>query len=466
MTGPERVGGSFRDPAAGVYAHGERILRGVDAATLASFGALGATRFFAEAMRAGRLVGSRIVGSGDPDAAAIAGEGWVGVLEHDRVPLISYPYEWTFSMLKDAALLHLELLEAALAEGWTIKDSTPYNVQFVGATPVFFGVPSFVPRPAGDYWRGYRQFCMAFPYPLLLAAHKGIAFQGLLRSSLDGIEPVEAARHFTGLDVMRKGVLAHVRFPAKLERMAARRGSGAAANPKPQSDAMVVGLVQSMRRLVASLTTDASTSAWSDYTTTHSYDAASLEEKKAFVAEAAAREAPRIAWDLGANTGVFSELLAQSASHVVSVDSDHESVERLYLRLRNRGERKVLPLVMNLANPSPAQGWAGIERAAFDRRNAPDLIVALALIHHVCLAHNVPIPAFLDWLAATGARLVIEFVDRDDSMAREMLSRKTEKHEDYNLQAFERELGRRYEILGSATLKQGARRIYHCAPRA
>lgn len=467
MSDPRPVGGSFRDPAARVYADGPRILRGVDTATLEAFGRLAGTRFLPKALEAGRIVSSRALPGDDPAARAILSEGWAGVLEHERVPFISYPYEWTFSMLKDAALLHLELLESALQEGWTLKDSTPFNVQFDGSRPVFIDVPSFAPRPAGDYWRGYRQFCMAFLYPLMLASHKGIAFQPLLRSSLEGIEPVEAARFFGGMDVFRRGVLAHVRFPARLERWAQSKApTGAPAAPqRPQSDAMVVGLVQSMRRLVESLNPPSDPSAWSDYARTHSYDEASTEDKKAFVAAAAAEAKAALAWDLGANTGVFSEILAQSCGHVVSVDSDHASVERLYQRLREGGERRILPLVMNLANPSPAQGWAGVEREAFDRRNKPDLVVALALIHHMGLSANVPIPAFLDWLAATGARLVIEFVDREDAMAKEMLSRKTEPHADYNLASFERELGRRYEVLRTQPMKAGRRRIYDCVPR-
>ena len=182
---------------------------------------------------------------------------------------------------------------------------------------------------------------------------------------------------------------------------------------------------------------------WSDYGDTHSYDRASREEKVAFVEQAAAQGRCKVVWDLGSNTGAFSELLESRADHVISVDADHECVERLYLRLRARDGRKILPLVMNLANPSPNQGWASGERLAFDSRNKPDLILGLALIHHICLGNNVPISNFLDWLVMTPARLIIEFVDRSDSMVREILERKTEAHEDYSLANFERELRRR-----------------------
>jgi hypothetical protein len=439
----------------------------VDAVTLANFRALSQLDFFRQEAGRGRIVGTRALDEDDPRSIAIKAQGWAGALEHDRVPFLSYPYEWTFSMLKDAALLHLDLLEESLKAGWVIKDSTPYNIQFVGSAPAFIDIPSFVRRPPGDYWRGYRQFCMLFLYPLLLTAHRGIPFQGLLRASLDGLSPGEIAPFFAGFSGFRRGILSHVKLPAALERRAVTKGAnGATEVAKPQSDAMVLGLVQSMRRLVSNLATPVAATMWSDYGDTHSYDRASIKEKATFVEQAAARGRCKMAWDLGSNTGAFSELLESRADHVISVDADHECVERLYLRLRARDGRKILPLVMNLANPSPNQGWASGERLAFDSRNKPDLILGLALIHHICLGNNVPISNFLDWLVMTRARLIIEFVDRSDSMVRELLERKTEAHEDYSLANFERELRRRYEILSSAPLKRGERRIYYCAPLA
>ena len=465
MTEFKPLAGSFRDPAARVYVDGDVILRGVDAVTLANFRALIEFDFFREEAGQERIVGTRVLDEGDRRSIAIKSQGWAGALEHDRLPLLSYPYEWTFTMLKDAALLHLDLLEESIEAGWILKDSTPYNVQFMGSAPIFIDIPSFVPRAPGDYWRGYRQFCMLFLYPLLLKAYRGIPFQGLLRASLDGLSPVEIAPFFKGFGGFRKGVLAHVKLPAALERRVVARGTNFVTKiAKPQSEAMVRGLVQSMRRIVGGLKAPTTATSWSEYNDIHSYDGAAIEEKKAFVAKAAAQASCKMVWDLGSNTGTFSELLEGRADYIISVDGDHECVEQLYLRLRARNGKKILPIVMNLVNPSPNQGWANGERLAFDDRNKPDLILSLALIHHICLTNNVPIPDFLDWLATTGARLIIEFVDRNDSMVREMLQRKSETHEDYNLANFERELRRRYEILLSAPLKRGERQIYYCAP--
>lgn len=468
MTELQPIAGSFRDPAARVYASGDHIFRGVDAVTLANFQELKETEFFRREARRGRIIGTRVLNKSDPRAAAVIAQGWAGVLEHDRLPLLSYPYEWTFSMLKDAAILHLELLEEAIMAGWIIKDSTPYNIQFVGSSPLFIDTPSFVPRPPGDYWRAYRQFCMLFLYPLMVTAYRGISFQPILRGSLDGIPPAQAAGFFTGLSRFKKGVLTQVWFPAAMERrLETVRCGGAAANKrKLQSDAMVLGLVQSMQRIVAALKTGSSSSLWANYTQTHSYDDNSLDEKRSLVANLAIADRYGIVWDLGCNTGTFSELLKQRADYVLSVDGDQECVDRFYQRLRARGDNQVLPLFMNLADPSPSQGWANAERAAFDKRNKPDLILALALIHHICLSNNIPIPAFLDWLQGTGANLIIEFVTRDDDMVKAMLARKSEAYKAYDLLSFEQELHRRYEVKSSAVLKEGARKIYYCKPRS
>ncbi|HEX5776272.1 MAG TPA: hypothetical protein VFX95_06295 [Caulobacteraceae bacterium] len=458
--------GSFRDPTSRVFELDGAIVRGLDRAAADNFEALAQAPFYRQAEAAGSVVGARLAGA--KVARQLAGMGWVGALEHERVPLISYPYEWTFSMLKAAALLHLELLAAAYHDGWTIKDSTPYNVQFVGSRPVFIDTPSFTPREPGDYWTGYRQFCMLFLYPLMLKAHLGIDFQPLLRAKLDGLTPVEFARYFSGLRRLKKGVPSHVVLPASLEAAVERRErDNVPAKARPairQSEAMVLGLIDGMRRLVEGLNSPIRHTDWSEYANRHSYEQAAFDEKVAFVKAAAASRDWNIAWDLGGNTGSFSRICADHARYVITADGDHDAVEKLFLSERAKGGETILPLVLDLANISPAQGWAGAERAAFDGRNRPDLVIALALIHHMALSANIPIPMFLDWLRSLDAHLVIEFVDRDDEMVEKLLKNKRERYDAYNLAAFESELGRRFEVIDRKPLKGGRRHIYFCAP--
>ncbi len=463
------INGSFRDPANRVYEHEGRILRGVTSAALENFKALEQSSFFKDYVARGLIVRTTLADLGDEAAKGILAQGWAGVLAHERVPLISYPYEWTFSMLKDAALLQLDLLESGLKEGWTIKDSTPFNIQFVGAKPVFIDIPSFEPREQGEHWAAYRQFCMLFLYPLMLKAHLGLDFQPVLRSNLDGISPGEAARYFKGLKRFKKGVTSHISIPAMIEGRVENSEKDRAPAKKrdslKQSDAMVLGLVQSMKRLVQSLESPIRHTEWSEYANTHSYEQQAFEAKLAFVRNAAKTGHWGVAWDIGGNTGTFSKICAEYSDRVITVDGDHDAVEKLYLSEKGNDAGKILPLYMNLANPSPNQGWAGTERLGFTDRNSPDFVVCLALIHHISLSANVPIPLFLEWLRSLNAKLVIEFVDRPDEMVQKLLLNKKEKYPDYNKDVFERELNARFKILDSQDLKGGHRKIYFCEPK-
>ena len=458
--------GSFRDPTSRVFELDGAIGRGLDKASIENFEALAKAPFYRAAEAAGQVVRTKVA---DPKVTQhLTSLGWGGALEHERLPLISYPYEWTFSMLKEAALLHLDLLDAAYKDGWTIKDSTPYNVQFVGSRPVFIDTPSFIPRTPGDYWTGYRQFCMLFLYPLMLKAHLGIDFQPLLRSRLDGLTPAEFARYFGGMRRLKKGVLSHVILPASMEAAVERRErDNVPAKSRPairQSDAMVLGLIASMRRIIEGLKSPIRHTDWSEYANRHSYEAAELDEKVEFVKKAVQTRDWNIAWDLGSNTGNFSRICATRARYTVAADGDYDAVEKLFLAERANGGENILPLVLDLANISPSQGWAGAERSSFDKRNRPDLVITLALIHHIALSANIPIPMFLDWLRSLDAHLVIEFVDRNDEMVEKLLKNKTERYEAYNLATFEGELAKRFQILDQQPLKDGRRRIYFCAP--
>ncbi|MEL6751700.1 MAG: methyltransferase, partial [Pseudomonadota bacterium] len=196
--------GSFRDPANRVYilnsaTVGEpaRVLRGVSQETAHHLASLFDTDFYKDLLRRGYVVPTSVVDTDDPMFKAILEDGWHSVLEHETIPFVSYPYEWSFSMLKDAALLQLRVIRDALENGWTLKDATPYNVQFRGSQPVFIDIPSFVPREDGEAWVGYRQFCSMFLFPLMIRSHLGIDHLPLLRSYLDGIPPTEAEKNFT-----------------------------------------------------------------------------------------------------------------------------------------------------------------------------------------------------------------------------------------------------------------------------
>ena len=392
--------------------------------------------------------------------------GWVAAVEHEPLEFITWPYEWSFSMLKDAALLQLRLLDTAVRNDWILKDATPFNIQWRNARPVFIDTPSFVPWDGGEFWQGYRQFCSTFLIPLMITAHLRIPFQPLLRSRLDGIPPEEAAKYFSGMRKFKRGVLSHIWFPAKAERRMRNSGRAdrVARSGRRQPKTMLLALLDSLIRLVNRLSYNPG-SDWSQYSETHSYDDTDYEAKKRFVEKHTSESRPQLLWDLGANTGTFSLIAARHSGAVIAVDGDQDAAEILYQRTLKGGERNIIPLVMDLANLSPGQGWAGRERAAFDRRGSPDMVLCLALLHHMRVSANVPVSLFIEWLRSLGATAIVEFVGRDDEMFRKLISAKSEDYPDYTEENFQREVDKHFTVRDRLELKEGNREMLLLEPR-
>ena len=457
-----REPGSFRDRNGTVFYRDGRVLRTLSPKALANWRRLEASSFFERHRAEGRIVDTRLATEveGLPEAA--------GVLEHARIPFVSYPYEWTFGMLKDAALLHLQLLRDALAEGMILKDSSSYNVQWNGVRPVFIDVPSFEPLGRGEPWVGYRQFCELFLYPLMLRAHKGIDFRPWLRGRIDGVPAEEMRRLMSGRDMLRPDVLTHVVAQSALQRRHSGsgrdvRGSLAAAGFDKR---LIETNVRRLTALVGRLSPRRDKTAWSEYDRTHSYDAAEFERKVAFVRRAAETRRWRLAWDLGCNTGTFSRVAAEHADAVVSMDGDWMAIERFYEREKaHDASRTILPLVIDLADASPNQGWRGAERKGLSERGRPELTLCLALIHHVVITANIPLAEFLDWLADLGTSVVVEFVGRDDEMVQALLANREDQYEDYHPDVFRALLAERFDIEADQPLKGGKRHIYFARTR-
>ena len=467
--------GSFRDPVNRVYEvsspdgnNRKRILRGVNQDALESYQELATQSFYKRLVEQGHVIKTDIAPNDDPDALSVIEEGWSGVLEHEAVSFVSYPYEWTFSMLRDAALLQLHIIEQSIENGWTLKDATPYNFQFVGPRAVFIDIPSFETRVEGEPWGGYRQFSSMFLIPLLLKSHLGIDQLPILRSYIDGVPPTEAIKYFKGLSRLKKGVISHITFPAMVENnIAVRERDGAPAKKrtvKGQSNAMVLGLVQSLSRLIKGLKSDIKHTDWSHYDKTHSYESEDFVVKKAFVQKYAALSAREHIWDIGCNTGTFSKICSPYCNLVVSLDGDHDAVEQLYLKEKEEKSSNILPLVMNLSNISPGQGWAGSERQAFDKRRDPDLVLCLALIHHIRMSANVPNVLFLKWLRSLNSDVVLEFVNREDEMVVKLLTNKKEQYADYDIEQFIREAELFFTIENREPLKDGKRELFFLKP--
>jgi hypothetical protein len=321
-------------------------------------------------------------------------------------------------------------------------------------------VGSFERLRSGEAWAGYRQFCTLFLYPLMLQAYRGIPPQPWLRGSLEGIEPREARAL---LPRWRRGVLTHVVLHDRLEAKHADRSGEVREELKASGfrKELIQANVRRLQKLVGRLQPKRGRSSWAGYREAAPYEPEDAERKERFVREAGRA---RLVWDLGCNDGRFSR--AADAEHVVAVDGDERVVGELYSALRNEGSRSILPLVVDLADASPGRGWRGVERRRLEERGRPELVLCLALVHHLAIGRNLPFEELAGWLRSLDARLVIEFADRDDPMVKRLLSAKREEtHESYGRESFERVLGERFEVERREELGSGTRTLYLARPQ-
>jgi ribosomal protein L11 methylase PrmA len=453
----ERDPGSFRDPAGAVHHLDGRVLRVFrDEAGAERFRAVQASGLLERLVASRALVATRVVDdaavrSEFPDAAL--------VVEHERIPFISYPYEWPFELLRSAALQYLETLRAALDHGFLVKDATAYNTQFRGVAPTLIDVASFEPYVADQPWYSYSQFCSMFLAPLMLQGLAGLPFQAWLRSSLGGIEVDRLGRLLRWRHKLRRDVLLHVVLQSWLNSRGESGAPAAGASRPSVPRATIYRLAAKLERSVSGLSRDgARRSHWLEYEVDCHYAPGAVSAKVAFVRDALAAARPRCTWDLGCNTGRYSLLAAEYSEHVVAMDADEQAVGRLAQRLGS-GPLNVLPLVMDLLNPSPDQGWGQRERAGLSGRGPADFALALALTHHLAIGGSVPLAEIARWLAQHARAGVVEFVPQQDPMAQRLLATRPDASP-YDEGSFRAALEAHCRVTGVLRLPESERVLY------
>ncbi len=410
MTRP--LDASFRDPHGFLFRRDGVLLRQVNQAGRADFELLHASKLYDHLTDAGLLVPHTVVA--DPPLTA---DGWQ-VIRPEPLPFVSYPYEWCFSQLKAAALLTLQLAVTALEHGMQLKDASGYNVLFRGCHPLFIDTLSFTAHHEGAPWPAYRQFCQHFLAPLALMAYRDVRLGLLLRDHLDGI-PLDLAAALLPLRARLRPALAiHLVQHARSQ----RRHAGDAARPQGRiSRFQLRALLDNLQTTVASLRWEPQGTEWADYYAATNYSAAGQAEKEKTVSQWLDRLRPETVWDLGANDGRYSRLAAARGACTVAADGDPAAVDKNFRQGAATNELQLHPLLLDLTNPSPALGWAHGERDSLLARGPADCVMALALIHHLCLGNNLPLDRVAAFFARTGKHLIIEFVPKDDSQAQRLL---------------------------------------------
>ena len=452
--------GSYRDPSGRVYEAGGEIYRAVMERAAPEFAHLRDSGLLAKLAGKGRIVATEEV---DHTVLREAGVEAPMVLRHARIPFVSYPYEWSFPLLKAAALLHLDIHIEALRHGMSLSDASAYNVQFRGVKPTFIDVLSFRRYREGEVWAGHRQFCEQFLNPLLLRAFFGIPHNSWFRGSLEGIETAYLARMMPLWRNLSFNVLSHVTLQARFQAKAMSDNEGGVARaravklPKLAFERMLL----SLRQWIAGLEPrDTGATVWQHYAENTTYESEEQQAKRRFVAEFASKVKPKTLWDVGCNTGDYSEVaLASGAGRVIGFDFDNGALERAYARARAKS-LDLLPLFQDGANPSPNQGWANGERKSAASRGGADAMMALAFEHHLAIGRNVPLDQVVDWLIAMAPAGVIEFVQKSDPTVQQLLALREDIFPGYTQEAFERAISSRARIVKSERVSASGRTLY------
>lgn len=450
------VPGSFRDPSGSVKTRNGLVYRQVNQLYRVHYDHLVRSGLYDGLVQNGLLVAHREV-----EMPQDHGESVYRMILPDQIPFISYPYEWSFSQLKHAALLTLEIQSQALDSGMSLKDCSAYNVQFLNGHPIFIDTLSFEKYQEGLPWVAYRQFCQHFLAPLALMSHVDIRQRRLLQVYLDGIPLDLASGMLPTWTQLKFGLLLHIHLHARAQtRYSGRRSS--IKRQRTMSKTSFRGLVDSLKNTVRRLRWQSARTTWQCYYSMPIYSPRALAHKKRLVGEMLDAIDPRPAkvWDLGANTGLFSRLASDRGMQVISFDLDAGAVEQNYLTTVTRGDANILPLVMDLANPSPDLGWAGRERMSLLSRGPADTVLALALVHHLAMQQSVPLGRIAALLDLCCESLIIEFVPKTDPQVQTLLDSREDIFGGYDSLGFELEFSKAFSTVRKERIVESDRVLY------
>lgn len=444
---------SFRDPSGFVFRRDHVIYRQINQDYARQFDQLVDSGLYDRLAGAGLLISHR-----EADLALAQTDAAYRVIQPDPVDTIAYPYEWCFSQLQDAALATLKIQRIALKHGMILKDASAYNIQFVAGRPVLIDTASFEIYEEGQPWDAYRQFCQHFLAPLALMAYKDVRLGTLSRQYIDGVPLDLAVSLLPKRSWLKLGLALHLHLHSRAQNR--YTGQGAQQRTRTISRQSLLNIVDNLENAVRSLRWNPERTAWAAYYQGDSYDSTGFDNKKAIVAGFIETVNPRRVWDLGANTGVFSRLCSDRGISTVAWDIDPGAVEINYREVRNRKETHLLPLVIDLSNPSPAIGWANSERDSFAARSDVDLVLALALVHHLAISNNVPLARIAHFMSTLAEHLIIEFVPKEDPKVQTLLASRSDIFPDYTREGFEAAFRTVFTIVETRDVENSLRRLY------
>lgn len=455
MTDSDRFSSSLRDPYGFLTLDDAgNLLRHVDPKLAIASREFLASDYYEKLVSSRNFVEHRDVSS---EHALVDG---AMVLEPRKVPVVTYPYEWPFHLLKKAALLTLDIQIAGIDAGFTLRDGTAFNVLYEGVQPVFIDFGSFDTRSEGRPWLGYKQFCEHFLAPLALASRFSQPPNLYSVSGLDGYPLSAASSMMPSKTWLNWGLLWHLHLHAR----SIRKSSGELdrrPQPKAVSERSLKGLLASLRNTVNALKYPIDKGDWSAYYADNSYSTRAMKHKEELIEEWF-ENGPSVdlVVDLGGNAGRFSAIVAKYVRNVVLVDSDHDSIELAAREFEHLGVKNIHCVVLDLTDPSTGRGWGGAERPDFYSRVKPQKAMALALIHHLVVGAGIPMDRVAAHFRDIAPSLIIEFVPPGDPMVDFLSANKSGQHHEYTQPEFERAFLKYFSLSKKQELADSGRVLY------
>ena len=453
----QRLGSSFRDPSGFLFMRQGVLYRQVNRFFQTSYEKLMNSGLYQKLVDAGLLIPHQEVDvePGEPSLA-------YKIIRPELLDFVSYPYEWSFSQLKDAALATLAIQKMSVDAGMSLKDSSAYNIQFHHGRTLLIDTLSFEMYREGEPWVAYRQFCQHFLAPLALMAYTDVRLSQLLRIYIDGV-PLDLSSRLLPLRTrLNFGLATHVHLHASAQQRYADRAVDKASGRRRMSKAAFLGLTDSLESTVHKLHWKPAKSEWGDYYTASAshYATEAFEKKRLVIGQFLDRIAPGCVWDLGANTAEFSRIASRRGIPTMAFDIDPAAVEFTYQAVVTDQETHLLPVTLDLTNPSPGLGWSNQERLGLAERGPVDAILALALIHHLAISNNVPLPHLAAFFRQLCDWLIIEFVPKGDSQVQKLLATREDIFPDYSREGFERHFSECFMIHERVSLPETQRSLY------
>ena len=450
MTETTQEFSSFRDPSGFIYKKDNEIYRQVNFSYKEDYDLLMNSGLYEKLTSKKWLVEHIEV---EPENGAYK------TLKPQLIDYISYPYEWSFSMLKDAALLTLKIQKQALKHGMSLKDATAYNIQFTkDASPIFIDTLSFE-KFEEKPWNAYAQFCRHFLAPLLLITYTDNRLQNLLRDYIDGIPLDLASKLLPFKTKINPSIMMHIHLHAK---KTIQLEGDASVNVKAlkMSKNQQLAIIDSLKDLVKSLKWQPQGTEWGEYYTFTNYSDESFNKKKEIVSGFIDKVQPKNLWDLGANNGLFTRLGSEKGIPSIAFDIDPIAVEKNYLQIKTQKEENLLSIISDLTNPTPAIGWANKERMSFIQKGKADVVMVLALIHHLSISNNLPFEKTASFFSEFAKNLIIEFVPKSDSKVKILLSTREDIFPNYTEECFENEYSKYFDIIEKIKIDNTERTLY------